>query len=49
MHNLKVRKRRSQQHMENCIFHKLVCLGDTYSRNIIKHYALKYTFMCTQV
>jgi len=35
--------------MENCIFHKLMCLGDAHSKNIIKLYALKYTFMCTQV
>lgn len=35
--------------MENCIFHKLMCLDATYSKNIIKYYALKYTFMCIQV
>lgn len=48
-HNLKVRMWRSQQHMENCVFHKLMCFSDTYSKNIIKLYALKYPFMYTQV
>lgn len=35
--------------MENYVFHKLMYFNDTYSKNIIKLYALKYTLMYTQV
>lgn len=35
--------------MENYVFHKLMYFNDTYSKNIIKLYALKYTLMYIQV
>lgn len=33
LNNLRVRKWRSQQCMKNCVFHKLICFNDTYSKD----------------